>query len=152
MTCTYRTSRPRSRSKYAPHFGNLVNELFNTAVGDVVQKSEQKYFTNPATNVVELDDRFRLEVALPGFSKKDVAITLENDLLKISSSSDTSDNTQINYRLREFNYSGFQKAYQLPDTVDGREIKASFDLGVLTIDIPKVESAIPQPPKKIKIQ
>ena len=57
-----------------PRLDNFVNEFFNTAIGDVVNKSETKHFTNPATNVVEYDDKFVLSIALPGYSKTDLTI------------------------------------------------------------------------------
>ena len=157
MTCNQRTSRPRTHPNYIPHFSNLVNELFNTAIGDVIQKSERKHFTNPATNVITFEDRYELDLALPGFNKKDVAIEVDNNLLTISSKQESSkkgeeSTVELNYRLREFNYAGFKKTFTLPDSADLKKINASFDLGILKITIPKKEEAIPQPARKITIK
>lgn len=152
MTCNQRTSRPYRTQTHVPHFGNIVNELFNTAVGDVIQKGEKKLFTNPATNVIEYEDRFVLSIALPGFSKDTIEIKIDDDVLSISDSQESKGKDEpSNYRLREFNYSGFSKTYKLPEEADAVKITAGFEFGVLTILIPKKEEAIPQPPRKIAI-
>ena len=148
MTCTY--SRSRRPARYVPHYGNLVNEFFNTAVGDIVQKADKKHFTNPATNVLEHDDRFELELALPGFGKKDITIEVDNDILKIESAIESKGDST--YRLREFNYGGFKKHFKLPKSVDRDSISASFAKGILTVTLAKRDEAIPQPAKSIKIK
>lgn len=152
MTCNQRTSRPRVRINTVPHIGNFMNEFFNTAVGDVLQKSDRKHFTNPATNVLSFDDRYELEVALPGFNKEDIEIKIDNGLLTISANEKTEEDVKVNYRLREFNYSGFKKSFTLPDSANPAKIKASLKKGLLQIVIPKKEEAIPQPSRKISIK
>lgn len=153
MTCNHKTSRPYRTQTHVPHFGNIVNELFNTAVGDVIQKSEKKLFTNPASNVIEHENRFSLAIALPGFSKDLIDIKIDEDILTISDTQESKDkNISANYRLREFNYSGFSKTYKLPEEANPVDITASFENGVLNIIIPKKEEAIPQPPRKITIK
>ncbi len=153
MTCNHKASRAHRTQTHVPHFGNIVNEFFNTAVGDVIQKGEKKLFTNPASNVVEYEDRFILSIALPGFSKDTIEIKIDDDVLSINDSQKSKDKEQpSNYRLREFNYTGFSKTYKLPEEADAEQITASFEHGVLTISIPKKEEAIPQPPRKITIK
>lgn len=153
MTC--KTHAPRSRRHrnanfYQPHFGNLVNEFFNSAVGDVVVNKDKKRLTNPAVNVVEYDNRFELQLALPGLTKEDVTISYEDEKLVVAAK-DEKEETEINYRLREFNYEGFKKHFRLPDAVDTGAIKASFELGILSITLAKKEEEIPQPARKITI-
>ena len=115
--------------------------------------AEQKHFTNPATNVLTFDDRYELELALPGFSKEDIDIEIDNELLKISArEKDVDKEVKLNYRLREFNYTGFNKSFTLPDSADGQKIKANFHDGILFVTIPKKEEAIPQPSRKINIK
>lgn len=157
MNCNNGTATHRRSVNTVPRFDNLMNEFFNTAIGDVVNKSEKKHFTNPATNVVEHDDKFILSIALPGYSKKDLTIKVENHLLKISDQKVTPQQTdekepKETFRLREFNYGGFSKAFKLPKTANPQKVSASVDLGILTIEIPKKKEAIPQPPREIKIK
>lgn len=147
----YTARRPKARVTYQPYFGNLINEFFNTAVGDVYKKAESKQaFTNPAVNVISYDDRTVLQVALPGFSKKEVNITIDQDTLTIEGTQDAEENTE-NYRLREFNYAGFNKSFKLPEDIDPDKIKANFKSGILKLELFKKEEAIPQPARSIDI-
>jgi len=151
----YTARRPRVRVNSQPIFGNLINEFFNTAVGDVYNKAESKQsFTNPAVNVITYNDRTVLQIALPGFSKKDVNITIDQDTLTIEGKQDASDEQQegtTRYRLREFNYAGFKKAFALPEDIDTEQVKANFKLGILKLELFKKEEAIPQPARSIEI-
>ena len=149
MNCT--TAKRKPNQTHYPHLGNIINEFFNTAVGDVILKSEAKYFTNPATNVVEFDDRYELALALPGYDKDSVAITIEDDRLSITGKS-SEDDKQHKYRLREWNNKGFSKHFKLADTIDQTLIEAAFEQGILSIVLKKKEEAIPQPPKSITIK
>lgn len=157
MNCNNGTATHRRSVNTVPRFDNLMNEFFNTAIGDVVKKSEKKHFTNPATNVVEHDDKFVLSIALPGYSKKDLIIKVEDYLLKVSDKIADAEQTdeegpREKFRLREFNYEGFSKSFKLPKTANPQKVSAAVDLGILTIEIPKKKEAIPQPPREIKIK
>ena len=147
MTCTY--SKTRRPVRYTPQYSNWINEFFNTAVGDVVQNADKRYTTNPATNVLEYDDRFELKLALPGFAKKDIAIELDKDVLKVASDATSEEETK--YRLREFNYAGFKKHFKIPKTVKRDAVHAGFADGILTITLNKKDEEIPQPAKNITI-
>ena len=150
----YTARRPRVRVNSQPIFGNLINEFFNTAVGDVYKKAESKQsFTNPAVNVITYDDRTVLQIALPGFSKKDVNITIDQDTLTIEGKQDASDEQEgtTSYRLREFNYAGFKKSFALPEDIDTEQVKANFKSGILKLELFKKEEAIPQPARSIEI-
>lgn len=142
--------RPKTRMYTRPDFGNFINEFLNTAVGDMVQKADKRYFTNPAVNILQFTDRIELQMAVPGFSKSEVEIIVENDTLTIKSNKGDAENGT--YRLREFNYRGFTKSFRLPEEVDTNAISAQFDQGIILITLNKKKEAVPQPPKNITIQ
>lgn len=148
MNCTVNRT-PRVVTT-APDFNNVINQFFNTAVGDVVQKTDKKRRTNPAVNVREYVDKIELQIAVPGLSKEQVTITIDNDLLKVEALD--SDQKNATYRLREFNYEGFTKNFRLPESIDPNSINARFESGILTLTLDKKKEAIPQPPRKIEIQ
>ena len=102
-------------------------------------------------NVIEYDDRYELQLALPGYVREDVQITVEEGLLKLNGQKEISEG-KLNYRLREFNYSEFEKNFKLPESIDISNIEAAFELGILTITLRLKEEAIPQPPRKIIIK
>ncbi|MCW9037889.1 Hsp20/alpha crystallin family protein [Altibacter sp.] len=109
----------------------------------------------PAVNILENEDDFKVEMAVPGMKKEDFNIDLENNLLTISAEEQSENETKGqdgSYTRREFNYSAFKRSFTLPDSVDGEKIAASYTDGVLNITIPKKEEAKPKPPKKIAIK
>jgi len=147
---TYTAIRPRRQRVYLPHFGNIINEFLNTSVQDVVTNGN-KSITNPAVNVYSDEDKYVLELAVPGHTKKDINITIEEDIVQIQSNKE-SNQLEGQFRLREFNYSGFERKFRLPETVDQAKISATFKNGVLTLTLHKKEEAKPQPAKTITIK
>jgi HSP20 family protein len=55
------------------------------------------------------------------------------------------------YLRKEFGFSSFSRSFNLSDTVNTNEIKATYDQGILLISIPKKEEAKPQAPKRVEI-
>ncbi len=109
----------------------------------------------PAVNVKEHEDGFDIEVAAPGFNKKDFNIEVNNDLLTISSTKETKNeekDSKGRYTRREFGYTSFKRTFTLPDkTVNSEKIKANYEDGILYISIPKREEVKPKPVRQIAI-
>ena len=106
----------------------------------------------PSMNVKETDDLFEIEIAAPGFNKKDFEISIENGLLKISAENkeeiEKKDENK-NYCRSERRYGSFKRSFQLTDQVIADKISASFKSGVLTVTVPKAEEV---KPKEIEIK
>jgi HSP20 family protein len=105
----------------------------------------------PAADVREDSNNISLDVELPGISPDDVEINVDNGVLTISGQKQTEhreNEEDQRYHTVERTYGAFFRSFQLPQGVDEGQINASFNNGVLTIDIPK--SALPQP-RKISI-
>ena len=148
----YTTRRPaRTRKIHFPHFGTIVNELLNTAPSQAATNGTKKS-TTPAVNVIKADDRHILQLVVPGHGKKDIKITVDKDVLTILSTKEIVNTEGAEFRLKEFDYRGFERSFTLPETVDQNKIEASFKDGILTITLMKIEEAIPQPAKTIKIK
>jgi len=109
----------------------------------------------PAVNVKEHEDGFDIEVAAPGFNKKDFNIEVNNDLLTISSTRETKNeekDSKGRYTRREFGYTSFKRTFTLPEkTVNSEKIKANYEDGILYISIPKREEVKPKPVRQIAI-
>ncbi len=108
----------------------------------------------PAMNVKENNENFELELAVPGFSKEDIAITMDNDVLSISGKHESKDeNEEDGYTRKDFSYSSFERKIQLPQGVDSSEnIKAIYKDGILKLELHKKQEAIAQPKRTIAIQ
>lgn len=106
----------------------------------------------PAMNIRETDDHFEIELAAPGFAKKDFEITIEDGYLNISAEKEhTEEEKKKEYTRREFNYTSFERAMQLPESVKEEEIEAKYKDGILRFNLAKRESAKKKPPKVIEV-
>ncbi|MBD0850207.1 Hsp20/alpha crystallin family protein [Maribacter arenosus] len=108
--------------------------------------------TEPALNIKETEDKFEIELAAPGFAKKDFEITIEDGCLNISAEKSTSEEEkEENYTRREFSYNAFERSLQLPESVKEEAIKAKYKEGILSFDLLKKEELKKKPPKKVEI-
>ncbi len=104
----------------------------------------------PAMNIKEHKNDFEIELAVPGFSKKDIEVTIEDDILHICAKNSKEEvEEDENYARREFSYSEFDRKLQLPGSVDQNEkVKATYKDGILTLNLLKREEA-KEPPKRV---
>lgn len=94
------------------------------------------------TDISEKDDRYELKAELPGFSKDQIDISYENDMLIISA-----ENNQVNEEKdnegkviqKERSYSNVKRMYSL-NNIDEDNIEAKFEDGILSVDLPKTEN------------
>lgn len=108
--------------------------------------------SEPALNIKEQEDKFEIELAAPGFSKKDFEVTLDNGNLNISAEkSDSKKEKGENYTRQEFSYNSFSRSLQLPESVKADNIKAHYHDGILSFDLAKKEESKKLKPKKIEI-
>jgi len=108
--------------------------------------------TLPATNIIEEDDHFLIQMAVHGMKKDDFHVDVENGMITISSEKkEEKEKKEKNYRRREYNYFSFERSFSLPDTVKQDDIHARYDNGILSLSIHKKESSKKLPKKAIKI-
>jgi len=96
----------------------------------------QNSFYNPSFNVKENDKEYVLEVIAPGKSNEDFQIEIENRLLSISTLN-KKEKTDYNYNIKEFEFSSFEKSFELPYLIDTDKIKLYYRNGILSITLPK---------------
>jgi HSP20 family protein len=137
-----------------PTFKNLIESFFESdfpLMGN--QLSKVIGSTIPSANIKETNENFQIELAVPGLKKEDIKIDLDQDVLTISSEQkEEKTEEKDNYTRREFNYSSFRRSFYLPEIADTDKISAEYKDGVLNILIPKKESAIKKPQKRIEIK
>ncbi len=99
----------------------------------------------PPVDVLEDKDALRISVELPGVKAEDVKISLENNLLTIRGEKQQAAEEKTEHVHRyERSYGVFERSFTVPSTVDADHIQAAYDLGVLTVRLPKVEKAKPR--------
>lgn len=128
----------------------MLNDVLNTSVEEVINNKPMA--SRPAVNISEQDDRFILDLAIPGLSKEDITINVEDDLMKISADKKVETSAGLKMKKREFNYNKFSRTFRLNEQVDQNAISATSVNGVLTISLMKKEEAKKQGPKTISVQ
>jgi len=108
--------------------------------------------TMPAVNIKEGKEDYTIEVAAPGFEKKDFKIDLNNNILELSSEKEEKNEENGEKTMRcEFRYASFKRYFTLPDSVESDKIKATYKDGILNVVIPKKEEAKVRPARQISI-
>lgn len=100
----------------------------------------------------EDEKAYHVTAELPGLSEKDVEVTFADNTLTLSGEKKAeSEVKEKDYHRRERSYGSFRRSFTLPAEVDEEKISASFKDGVMTIELPKSQTA-QKKAKKITIQ
>ena len=104
----------------------------------------------PALDIFETKDHYVVTMELAGIEPEDVDISVEDSTLTVSGERQFyTDVPEEAFHRVERRYGSFVRSLSLPPTANADEISASFDKGVLTVQVPKREEA---KPKKITIK
>jgi HSP20 family protein len=106
----------------------------------------------PSMDITETEKEFVITAELPGLERKDVEISLEDNVLTIrgeKKSETKPDDKNKNVHVSERSYGVFYRVLELPTKVDPSSVQATMSKGVLKITIPK--PARPES-KKIEVQ
>lgn len=99
----------------------------------------------PPVDVHESEEAFLFTAELPGLTKEDVAITLEDNILTLSGERTFEEVGKDDaYRRIERSYGSFTRSFTLPHQVDQDKVEAKFKDGVLTISVGKAEESKPR--------
>lgn len=137
----------------APYFGpttlnRVLEDFFRHSRPSESGEEEVAQSTwTPAVDVKETENALTLFVELPGIKKDGIDISLENGVLTVSGERRI-DADQESYRRVERLYGNFSRAFRIPRDVDATRVQASYESGVLQLELPKVEAA---KPRQIKI-
>jgi HSP20 family protein len=100
---------------------------------------------SPAADVVEKDNGYLLEIDLPGFSKSDFSLKVDENVLTITGERKHKTPTDEKlYRFYERPWGVFKREFRLPEHVDAGKINATYENGVLTLEMVKKEEAKPR--------
>jgi Molecular chaperone (small heat shock protein) len=131
------TTSIRKNQNWLPGF--IFNDFFDNDWMNYASSN----FTTPATNVMENENGYSVDIAAPGMTKNDFNIKIdENNVLTVSmekKEEKKDENKKMRFLRREFSYTQFTKSLILPDDVEKENIEAKIENGVLNISIPKKE-------------
>ncbi len=121
----------------------LMDAFLNGTLGQSEEVSNRTWM--PPVDIQETEEAFVLSAELPGLTKKDIEISIENSTLRLSGERKFERNVdKENYHRVERAYGSFSRSFSLPSQIDAEKVDANFKDGVLTITIPKAEHARPR--------
>ena len=123
-------------------FDDMLNTTFPTIRDMGVSVTKGAY---PKVNIISHVDKVEIVAELAGFSKKDINLEIEEGLLTISGKSPScadDDKGGPTYYLRELKRSSFKRSFKINDNLDVESVVASFDNGLLTINLPRVPEEV----------
>ena len=139
-----------------PYGGDLFDEL-KSPFDDFFKKIDVRpEFKNVmSTDIVEKDDGLEMIVDLPGVKKEDIKIELSKGYLIITASSNVEKEEKDdskNYLRRERSTGRYRRSFFVGDELTEDDIKAKFENGTLTINLPKKEQKKIEGKKTINIE
>ncbi len=118
-----------------------------------MKKAERKLYGRHGKNMMKTDvkekkDSYVLEMDLPGFTKDEVKVSLEDGYLTISAAKgldqDKQEKESGRYIRRERYAGACERTFYVGDTVSQEDIKGEFKHGILKLTIPKKAEAVPE--------
>ncbi len=131
---------------FRSRFGRLFDEAFNDFVSPLSgTRVSSTLDWKPPVDIKETDDAMTIFAEIPGLTKENVSITLENNVLTISGERKfEKDVEKENFHRIERVYGSFHRSFSLPANVATEKADASFRDGVLTVTLPKTDEAKPR--------
>lgn len=135
-----------------PSLSSWMDDILSKSFDNEFVSNFNTGITLPAVNVLDKDEEYVVEMAVPGLRKENFDVSLDNQMLSISAELTTDkEDVNDNYTRREFGYSSFKRTFSLPETVEMDKIKAKYEDGILKVLLPKRDEAKKKPLKQIKI-
>jgi HSP20 family protein len=104
----------------------------------------------PAVDIYEDAQKVMLKLEVPGIDQKDLDVRVENHTLTVKGERKfEAEEKEQNFHRIERRYGSFYRAFTLPNTVDTENVSASYNAGVLKLELKKKASA---QPKQIEIK
>jgi HSP20 family protein len=97
----------------------------------------------PAVDMIDKEDEILVKATVPGMNAEDIEISTVGNTLTIKGEvkEEKEEGEEGKYIYRERRYGTFNRSFTLPDEINTDEAEAEFEDGVLTLTLPKAESA-----------
>ena len=121
--------------------------MLNNITTETAKKNAEFYLT-PAGDIYETDHNYTLRLEMPGVTKEDLEVTLNNEELEISGKVTNEVPEGKNLRYAEYSLHNYRRKFRIGQEIDRNSISANLDNGVLTLTLAKSEAV---KPRKIEI-
>ncbi len=128
---------------------NLFDNWFDFPMMNEFDNTERKLYGRHAdrlmkTDVHDNEDHYEVDIDLPGFKKEDISLELNNGYLTVSATKglDKDEKDHKGKLIRQERYAGsMQRSFFVGENLTEEDIKATFQHGVLSLNVPKKEKA-----------
>lgn len=96
------------------------------------------------TDIRETDDAYRLDLEIPGYSKEQIKVSLEQGYLTVSAVKECGEEDKSAHYLRKEITETCRRSFYVGDQITDGQIKAKYDNGILSLTVPKSK------PKEVK--
>ena len=126
---------------------NRINSLFNNMSGENDPLAAANFV--PPVDIYEDPEKVVLKLEVPGIDQKDLDVRIENHTLTVKGERKfEAEEKEQNFHRIERRYGSFYRAFTLPSSVDTENVAASYNAGVLKLELKKKPEA---QPKQIQI-
>jgi HSP20 family protein len=124
---------------------NLAEGLFDDFFGADRMLNRSEGYWYPAVDIKENTDGYKVVMELPGLSKDDVQISLEDGMLIVKGEKKSEqEEKEGDCTYYERRFGKFERMFRVNSEIKQEKVDASFKDGVLTIELPKAETAKPK--------
>ncbi len=132
----------RNDKSIMSYFDNLEKTLFRDFWGGI---------TRFRTDIVDKGDKYVLQAELPGFDKKEIKIDIQDNYLTISAGHNEEKETKKDdFVRRERKFGSYSRGFDISD-IEAEKIAASYNNGILELELPKMNPVPKLPGRRIDI-
>ncbi len=127
-------------------FQDEMNRLFDDFFSPLMTRPEwTEGVWSPSVDVSETKDNVVIKAEMPGMTKDDVRISIQNDTITLKGEKkQEKEQKDANYHRIERSYGSFCRSFTLPTAVKADKIKATYQDGILNVTLPKTEEVKPK--------
>ena len=120
---------------------DIFKSNFNNMLQDILidQNIIERDTATPKVNISGNEDNYQINVIMPGIDKKDITLSIDNDILTIQSNYDKQKDKDQNALRTEFIIKEYYRKISLPKDADHQSISANLKNGILEITIKKIK-------------
>jgi HSP20 family protein len=138
---------PNQRLSTRPNWGvGIFDELFNDFFSPLAtrnRRSDLREDMNLKVDIYEKDNSIIINADLPGIKKEDISVDITGKLVTLGGERKSDEEIkEANFYRRERSYGRFQRTFNLPFEVNENKVKATYNNGILKLEIPKPEEQV----------
>jgi HSP20 family protein len=139
MRLTKAPSPPMTYPVLRDNFDRLVDRFLG---GELIPARTTEPIWSPNLDFSETDKEYVVRLEAPGIPKDDLDVNLDGQTLTLSGRRDFANEEKTeDFFWREREQGRFVRVLQLPASVDGSKVEATYNNGIMTVRLPKKEPA-----------